>query len=635
MKVGDDVKLFNSRNFTDEDRKVFRERMLVNFAIAMLALFVFSTIFTSQLYLGKRNQIQSEQERLLATVQKSVNDEFLSYFSNAKTVAERVTDDQDSNGIVENWLELMKEDDRINNIALLNRNGFEKLRIYHNYGNIKVIDDQFLVSHHDQFYYLDARELKRGQQLVSQIELETNYGIVRYNNYTGEYTPIIRVTTPIFDENGISSFLVVTYNLTNLFEYVSLMDGDGDHRIIYVSHNGYMLNDINKDNNFGWMFEEKNDYTFSNFYIEEELFDDRFSTRVSKTGMYSREKVGLHSINTIANVVYSQDMVGHEDYFYCYYPITAENGVYLFWSPTNGISRYIIEHFILLVITYIVVRQVTLYLYITNREKNEYKEKAHYDEMSGALTRGAGLELIQDYVNNNKQFSLAFIDVNGLKNINDELGHDYGDTLIKVVCLSFDDLSRENDTIIRWGGDEFIIISEDSTEDDMVILLQRLNDKFEQINVSDRYKFFISVSYGIVNHQFYLKTHNAKNELFNIDEYIQKLIRVADNRMYTMKDKIKDSYFNSVKDLDERMQLRTKSISNVRLMKDESMIGALKYFTTVEVDAVTYTLFLAASIKVSDYNYIYIRDKVYRFTIDSIVKLGENNLVILTIDSEQ
>jgi diguanylate cyclase (GGDEF)-like protein len=85
---------------------------------------------------------------------------------------------------------------------------------------------------------------------------------------------------------------------------------------------------------------------------------------------------------------------------------------------------------------------------------------ASTDELTGAWTRKFGLELISRELERaqrtNAQLLLAFVDVDGLKLVNDGHGHQAGDALLKLVGETLHANMRRYDLIVRYGGDEFV-----------------------------------------------------------------------------------------------------------------------------------------------------------------------------------
>ena len=96
------------------------------------------------------------------------------------------------------------------------------------------------------------------------------------------------------------------------------------------------------------------------------------------------------------------------------------------------------------------------------RMEEELKKLAHYDPLTGTYNRGYGLELLQRQVKlanrNRTSFLLAYTDLDNLKKINDEFGHEEGDKAIVQTANLFQAILREVDIIICMGGDEFLSV---------------------------------------------------------------------------------------------------------------------------------------------------------------------------------
>ncbi|WP_291300551.1 diguanylate cyclase domain-containing protein [Desulfosporosinus sp. BICA1-9] len=107
-----------------------------------------------------------------------------------------------------------------------------------------------------------------------------------------------------------------------------------------------------------------------------------------------------------------------------------------------------------------------LMLYIKQTNESYKQDEQHikyfniHDKLTGVYNRDFYEDIIQHLVNNSEQIPLAIIlcDVNGLKLINDTLGHKQGDELIKKVANLLASICRKDDLVVRWGGDEFLVI---------------------------------------------------------------------------------------------------------------------------------------------------------------------------------
>lgn len=97
-------------------------------------------------------------------------------------------------------------------------------------------------------------------------------------------------------------------------------------------------------------------------------------------------------------------------------------------------------------------------------------QRSQLDELTGAYRRGIGEVLIsheiERAVRTDSGLHLAFIDVDRLKETNDDLGHAAGDSVLRSVFAGFEARLRPYDPIIRWGGDEFVCVIPGTTAED-------------------------------------------------------------------------------------------------------------------------------------------------------------------------
>jgi diguanylate cyclase (GGDEF)-like protein len=161
-----------------------------------------------------------------------------------------------------------------------------------------------------------------------------------------------------------------------------------------------------------------------------------------------------------------------------------------------------------------------------------YFNELIYDSLTKVYNRRSGLSKLNRMFQygDRRQFSmsLCFIDINGLKQVNDELGHKYGDELIVSTVNTIRNTIREYDFIIRLGGDEFLIVFNGIGEDIAETIWSRILKGYETINQEENRPYLISVSHGIVE-------YNNKQKL-GLDD----LIREADEKMYLEKRMIKE-----------------------------------------------------------------------------------------------
>lgn len=131
---------------------------------------------------------------------------------------------------------------------------------------------------------------------------------------------------------------------------------------------------------------------------------------------------------------------------------------------------------------------------------------ATHDYLTGLPNR----VLLNDRINNayqvakraNTAFSVAFIDLDNFKIINDSIDHKSGDAVLKIVAERIKKCMRRSDTVARFGGDEFVIVFQDRSKD-LELLMQMLKriqiSLAEPIGIAER-EFNITASMGIANY---------------------------------------------------------------------------------------------------------------------------------------
>jgi diguanylate cyclase (GGDEF)-like protein len=95
--------------------------------------------------------------------------------------------------------------------------------------------------------------------------------------------------------------------------------------------------------------------------------------------------------------------------------------------------------------------------YLTMRAMDEEQRKARFDNLTGALNRGAIVAEVESMIEHSGHFVLGLIDVDSLKWINDQFGHTMGDQALRLIA---NQLRRTGGIIGRYGGDEFLVVLE-------------------------------------------------------------------------------------------------------------------------------------------------------------------------------
>ncbi|ABO49318.1 diguanylate cyclase with PAS/PAC sensor [Desulforamulus reducens MI-1] len=158
-------------------------------------------------------------------------------------------------------------------------------------------------------------------------------------------------------------------------------------------------------------------------------------------------------------------------------------------------------------------------------ERKSYEAKLHYlsmhDHMTGLFNRAYFEQAIERYRNTKCSLAFIMVDINGLKLINDTMGHQVGDTLLKDTANLINSTVGKRGVVARFGGDEFAILLNNTDE---VLLEEIKRQLIKEVRVYNKKKpeLHLSISIG------YATSHNSSK---TIDE----LVKEADDFMYRAK----------------------------------------------------------------------------------------------------
>ena len=125
------------------------------------------------------------------------------------------------------------------------------------------------------------------------------------------------------------------------------------------------------------------------------------------------------------------------------------------------------------------------------------------DTMTGLYNRRGFISLAEQQIKTairaDKKMLLFFIDLDGLKFINDTWGHEEGDRTLKRTSIILKNTFRDSDIVARLGGDEFAVLVFDSPELPEVIL-KRLHSRTHDENAASDLPYKISMSIGVADY---------------------------------------------------------------------------------------------------------------------------------------
>ena len=153
----------------------------------------------------------------------------------------------------------------------------------------------------------------------------------------------------------------------------------------------------------------------------------------------------------------------------------------------------------------------------------ELKKLSEIDGMTGLYNKNKYMSMLETHYPTVDKIGVLFWDADGLKTLNDNFGHEVGDSLITTVGMSIQELCNETRHGYRIGGDEFVLIIEQADEAEARRVAELWKKRFDKINQQAQTSFQASVGYAAGS-----------------GKEIEGVVHQADERMYQEKRKRKE-----------------------------------------------------------------------------------------------
>jgi two-component system cell cycle response regulator len=159
----------------------------------------------------------------------------------------------------------------------------------------------------------------------------------------------------------------------------------------------------------------------------------------------------------------------------------------------------------------------------TIEKKEELEKKVTLDKLTGAFTREyfeiAIPSFIQKSKENNSKVAFAILDIDFFKKVNDTYGHDVGDEVLKETVKIIKNTSRSGDMLVRWGGEEFILVLSVKDTEHLFTALEKFRKAIEEKEIPT--VGHITCSFG--------------GTIYEWDEDTNKSLKRADEALYSSK----------------------------------------------------------------------------------------------------
>ena len=451
----------------------------------------------------KRSQFKNNEDEIVYFL------EMVSSEADDKSISIEILEDLQDNEYVTDRIKLKIYDELrylylyINNYALASEVSIKSI-IIANQQNLNEETSEGLIELAQLFKRLGG--IETGIELIKKslsIEIEDEfkdadiktYGLLTLGELyltNGDYKNAKLISDKISnykDSMPIETYRDIEILKANMDARIAIMEGDLKLAKEYLNNAKY-LQEIDKEDYYvgkdisyslalGQFYEESNQYEDAiklyesmldknkdNKYIIEQILENliRVENDESKKNDYYRMLMELRE---------NQEDERYGDYtFYILDKINNENELI---EKNKSISKYYRLIIILIVAGGLIIR------ILFNKIKN-IKINSKQDVLVNAYNRRHFDITYKRLLIKNKLFSIIILDLDNFKSINDNFGHDLGDIVLINTCKAIQPLLDEQSSLFRYGGEEFVVIVQDKSREEVLQLAENIRAKVESLH---------------------------------------------------------------------------------------------------------------------------------------------------------
>ncbi|BEP28219.1 diguanylate cyclase [Helicovermis profundi] len=460
---------------------------------------------------------------------------------------------------------------RYDQIRLLDLSGMEKIRI-NNSNGVTIVPKNELQDKSNRYYFKDTIKLRENDIFTSPIDLNVEHGEIEKPNKS-----VIRFAKVVYIENKPKYVLILNVNTNHIFnELRNLIKNNEFNDTYLIDEKGFYIVNSNKLKEWGGPNNLKTGESFMKDYpvISKKILKDVNNGHIiTDSKSYFWKKYYITSSNesyvTIISAIDNNDFLNNVNEFFkklVYQMIIILILIFIIsyflskiiTNPIYKIVDAVIEigkgnfdvHFDvdkdsgseINILAYEIKKMAlelsSIYHQIEKRVRDRTKElekmnekikkMAQIDPLTGIYNRHYFNQYVNDVLNDSSEnITLIMIDVNDFKYINDNYGHNIGDEILKTVADLLTKAVRESDFVVRYGGDEFLVILYNADAIVAQSYVNRLRLLIFEFNYDN----------DLINHRLEL---SLGYDVYTGEKHILEVINSADEKMYKNKIQLKE-----------------------------------------------------------------------------------------------
>ena len=500
--------------------RIFIKLFVTLFSVTLLLSLIVMMVYEYNLMTELTSSVIEEETIAVNTLTQVIGKDLKNVISDLEFMQfEILTHELHGDDLENMWVNFLKSKKFYDQIRFIDYQGNELIRVNYNNGKVESVQKNSLQSKTDRYYFQESIILNDGEIYVSKLDLNIENGIVE-----SPEKPVLRIGLRIKNDE-LNGVILVNYLAEHLLDDITLFNQSTSGSFYVINLNeDYVFHEISSKN-FRFMYPNPEEGNFEIDYpgIISKHNDSDYVLEGNQ--LYIIRELDFNSMmeydSTLVHANEQLRVINHVD--------GLAKDVLLNPQISTIFKQVIIKNRYAVLIILLGTLLISYLQYRIKKSKKIVRELFEKDALTNIYNRRAGMQYFNQMIKHsemsNDEISVVFIDVDGLKQINDGLGHEYGDDLLVTITEVIKEEIRDDDLLFRLGGDEFLLVLERIGTKGSKHVMLRIQAHLSDINATDEKVFNMSISFGIT----------STYELSTLK--VEDLLRVSDEKMYASKHK--------------------------------------------------------------------------------------------------
>ncbi|MCG8487824.1 MAG: sensor domain-containing diguanylate cyclase [Chromatiales bacterium] len=429
-------------------------------------------------------------------------------------------------------------------IRYLDNQGMEIIRINNLEGEQEIVPRSQLQDKSGRYYFKESYQLNQGAIYISPLDLNVEKGVIEQ-----PIRPTIRFATPVVDGYGEKrGVLIINYDPDELLQRIEEIFITRLGQAVMLNSDGYWLLGKPEDELWGFMYGREETFKDDHPEVWSAMESSDKGSFFSDDGLFVFQKtypMDMSKQGTLENIEFSElEEPGQRR-------VGERHWIYLSHISKNKIDELTLKRLVVAAATYLMLFFVTALISLffarnSVQKKLAYrqlKEFATTDALTGLSNRRelekVGEREFRRAQRFNRELSVMMLDLDHFKQINDTHNHTMGDEVLRHVVDILANVTRGQDILFRYGGEEFLMLLPETHEKGAKFLASRIcalvaDNAYENEHV----RIPVTISIGVGTIEAGDKSYHEI--LIRADQALYQAKRTGRNRVVVYDDSIAD-----------------------------------------------------------------------------------------------